>query len=259
MKKLDIRSVDVTQYIHPLREGGSLPAIVKGSDDFMYVLKFHGAGQGKKALIAEFIGGELARAMDLLIPEIVLMSLNDSFSKTEPDEEIQDLLKFSIGLNLGMHFLSEAITFDPLVHKTDALVASKIVLLDSMINNIDRTVKNTNLLYWQNKLWVIDNGASLYFHHDWDNWKNHLNGTFPFVKDHVLLQQATQLPQAIEAIKEKINEDKIKQIVQSIPEEWLQSESESMTADEMCEAYTQFLTARLLKLETLAQNAEDAR
>ena len=162
MTELDIRTVNVMQYLKPLREGGSLPAIVKADDDLLYVLKFRGAGQGKKALVAEFIGGELARAMGLKVPELVFMYLDDSFGRKEPDQEIQDLLNFSVGLNLGLSFLSEAITYDPLVPLGDALTASKIVLLDSMITNIDRTAKNTNLLNWKKELWLIDHGASLY-------------------------------------------------------------------------------------------------
>ena len=130
MNKIDIRTVNVVQYIKPLREGGSMPAIVKADDGFLYVLKFQGAGQGIKALIAELLGGELARAIGLKMPELVFMNLDDAFSKTEPDEEIQDLLKFSVGLNLGLHFLSSAITYDPLVSKIDALTASKVVVLD---------------------------------------------------------------------------------------------------------------------------------
>src|SRR5690606_32477067 len=192
MNKIDIRTVNVVRYLQPLREGGSLPAIVKADDDFLYVLKFRGAGQGKKTLVSEFIGGELARAMGLKVPELVFMNLDESFGKTEPDEEVQDLLKFSVGLNLGLHFLSGAITFDPLISKVDAMTASKVVLLDSLISNIDRTAKNANLLSWNNQLWVIDNGASLYFHHNWSTWKEHLDRTFPFVKDHILLQQATR-------------------------------------------------------------------
>ena len=147
MNTIDIRTVDVVQYLQPLREGGSMPAIVKANDDFLYVLKFRGSGQGKKSLIAEFIGGELARAIGLKVPELVFMNLEDSFRQTEPDEEIQDLLKFSVGLNLGLHFLSGAITFDPLISKADALIASKVVVLDSLISNIDRTAKNANLLF----------------------------------------------------------------------------------------------------------------
>ncbi|MGB3464762.1 MAG: HipA family kinase [Cyclobacteriaceae bacterium] len=191
MTQIDIRTVDVVQYMKPLREGGSLPAIVRADDDFTYVLKFRGAGQGRKALIAELIGGELARAIGLNVPELVFMNLDDSFGKTEPDEEIQDLLKFSVGLNIGLHFLSGAITYDPLVPINDPFVASLVVLLDSMIINIDRTAKNTNLLNWHNDLWLIDHGASLYFHHNWDNWTDYPDKNFPAIKEHVLLAHAS--------------------------------------------------------------------
>jgi len=259
MNKIDIRTVDVTQYVQPLREGGSLPAIVKADDGFLYVLKFRGAGQGKKALIAEFIGGEIARAIGLKVPELVFMNLDDSFSKTEPDEEIQDLLKFSVGLNLGLHFLSSAITFDPLVTEVDALTASKVLLLDSIISNIDRTAKNTNLLHWNNELWVIDNGASFYFHHDWKNWKNHLERTFPLIKDHVLLQTATRLTDAESEIKNNLTQEKISEIISNIPEDWLLSESDEMSSNEMRAAYIEYLNSRLSKIDLLVKEAEDAR
>jgi len=193
MSEIEIRTVDVVQYLQPLREGGSLPAIVQADDEFLYVLKFRGAGQGTKALIAELIGGLLAQKIGLKVPELVFMNLDDSFSKTEPDEEIQDLLKFSVGLNLGLHFLSGAITYDPIVSIADSVAASKVVLLDSMIMNIDRTAKNTNLLNWNKELWLIDHGASLYFHHNWDTWRNYLTRTFPSIKDHVLLERANHL------------------------------------------------------------------
>jgi len=259
MNKIDIRTVDVTQYVHPLREGGSLPAIVKADDGFLYVLKFRGAGQGKKALIAEFIGGEMARAIGLKVPELVFMNLDDSFSKTEPDEEIQDLLKFSVGLNLGLHFLSSAITYDPLVSTTDRLTASKVVLLDSIISNIDRTAKNTNLLQWNKELWVIDNGASFYFHHDWKNWENHLTRTFPLIKDHVLLQKATHLKEAAVEIKDLLNATKITEIISNIPEDWLISESDTMSSDDMRAAYIEFINSRYSKIDLLVKEAEDAR
>lgn len=259
MTKIEIRTVDVVQYIKPLREGGSLPAIVQADDDFLYVLKFRGAGQGKKALIAEFIGGELARAMGLKVPELVFMNLDDSFSKTEPDEEIQDLLKFSVGLNLGLHFLSSAITYDPLVSIADPFSASKVVLLDSMITNIDRTAKNTNLLNWSRELWLIDHGASLYFHHNWDNWKSHLTRTFPSIKDHVLLEKASQLEEAKEAIKNSINKAVIEEIVSNLPDDWLTDETSSMTPDERRFAYIEFLVAKLENIDSLAKEAADAR
>jgi hypothetical protein len=259
MNKMDIRTVNVTQYIQPLREGGSLPAIVKADDGFLYVLKFRGAGQGKKALISEFIGGELARAIGLKVPELVFMNLDDSFSKTEPDEEIQDLLKFSVGLNLGLHFLSSAITYDPLVSEIDSLTASKVVLLDSLISNIDRTAKNTNLLNWNKELWIIDNGASLYFHHNWETWENHLTRTFPLIKEHVLLSKASALKEAASEIKKLIHTDVIKEIIANIPEDWLLSEGDFLNPDEMRAAYISFLNTKLSMIDKLVKEAEDAR
>lgn len=259
MNTIDIRTVDVVQYIQPLREGGSLPAIVKADDEFLYVLKFRGAGQGKKVLISELIGGELARSLGLNVPELVFMNLDDSFSKTEPDEEIQDLLKFSVGLNLGLHFLSEAIMYDPLVSIADSITASKVVLLDSIISNIDRTAKNTNLLNWKNELWLIDHGASFYFHHNWEQWRNHLDRTFPIIKDHVLLERANHLSEAAKEIKKLITSEKINEIISNIPEDWLTHESESLTPDEMRVAYIEFINSRLSKIDVLVKEAEDAR
>ncbi|WP_026777731.1 HipA family kinase [Polaribacter sp. Hel_I_88] len=259
MKKIEIRTVNVTQYLQPLREGGSLPAIVKADDGFLYVLKFRGAGQGKKALIAEFIGGELARALGLKVPELVFINLDDSFSKTEPDEEIQDLLKFSVGLNLGLHYLSSAITYDPLVSKVDAFTASKVVILDSLISNIDRTAKNTNLLNWHDELWIIDNGASFYFHHNWQTWENHLTRTFPLIKDHVLLPKATELQEASSTIKKLITKEVIAEIIDKIPEDWLISEGDFLNPTEIRAAYNTFLNAKLAMLDELVKEAENAR
>lgn len=259
MSKIEVRTVEVTQYLKPLREGGSLPAIVQADDEFLYVLKFRGAGQGKKALIAELIGGLLAKVIGLKVPELVFMNLDDSFSRTEPDEEIQDLLKFSVGLNLGLHFLSGAITYDPLVSVADPLSASKVVLLDSMITNIDRTAKNTNLLNWNKELWLIDHGASLYFHHNWKTWENHLTRTFPNIKDHVLLERADRLLEAAKEIKEVFNEEKIREIVAIIPEEWLEEESNELTPTEMRNAYIEFLSSKLNRIDELAKEALDAR
>ncbi len=259
MQNIELRTVDVVQYITPLREGGSLPAIVKADDDFLYVIKFRGAGQGKKVLVSEFISGELARVLGLNVPELVLMNLDDSFSKTEPDEEIQDLLKFSVGLNLGLHYLSGAITYDPLVSVADAMSASKVVLLDSMVSNIDRTVKNTNLLNWKNELWLIDHGASFYFHHDWDNWKRHLDRSFPAVKDHVLLERASQLKEAALEIQKVVTTEVIHKIISEVPEDWLADPSESMSAHEMRAAYEEFVISRLSKIDILVKEAQDAR
>jgi hypothetical protein len=259
MKTIEIRTVNVVQYINPLREGGSLPAIVKADDGFLYVLKFRGAGQGKKALIAELLGGELARALGLKIPELVFMNLDDSFSKTEPDEEIQDLLKFSVGLNLGLHFLSSAITYDPLVFEVDAITASKVVLLDSLISNIDRTAKNTNLLHWNKELWIIDNGASFYFHHNWDTWENHLTRSFPLIKDHVLLKSASHLKEASQEITDLLSQVIIEDIISKIPEDWLLEEYNPLSPNEIRAAYAAYLNAKLNNIDTLVKEAEDAR
>lgn len=259
MKIPELRTVDVVRYVKPLREGGSLPAIVEASDEFMYVIKFRGAGQGKKALIAELIGGELARAIGLKVPELVFMHLDDSFSKTEPDEEIQDLLRFSVGLNLGLHYLSGAITYDPIVSVADPLTASKVVLLDSLITNVDRTYNNTNLLNWHRELWLIDHGASLYFHHAWDNWQDHSNRNFTAVKNHVLLNRASRLTEAAEEIKQAIAADTVASIVALIPDEWLTEESEDLTPKDKRQVYVEYLSTRISTIDLLTKEAIDAR
>ena len=196
MQQHEIRNVQVTRYLSPLREGGSMPAIAEADDGFLYVLKFKGAGQGIKALIAELIGGEIARIIGLKVPEIVFANLDEAFGRTEPDEEIQDLLKKSTGLNMAMHYLSGAITFDPVVNDVDSLIASKIVWLDSFITNVDRTARNTNMLMWHKELWLIDHGAALFFHHTWHNWEEQSIKPFVQIKDHVLLPQASEIDEA---------------------------------------------------------------
>ncbi len=259
MKCIDIRTVNVVEYITPLREGGSLPAIVLADDGFEYVLKFRGAGQGTKALVAELIGGELARAIGLKVPEIVFMELNDSFHKSEGDEEIQDLLKFSVGLNLGLHYLSGAITYDPLVSEAAAMEASLVVLLDSLIINIDRTAKNTNLLNWHKELWLIDHGASLYFHHNWATWESAPTKTFPMIREHVLLERATLLPEAAEQIKEAVTAALIRDIVSHIPDDFLFEQGLDMTPTDKRQAYISYLTTRIEMIDTLTKEAQDAR
>src|ERR1700749_1076785 len=190
---LSLRAVQVTRYVTPLREGGSLPAIAEADDGFLYVLKFRGAGQGVKALIAELIGCEIARKLGFKVPEVVFAELDEAFGRTEPDEEIQDLLKASVGLNLALHYLQGAITFDASVTKVDARLASQIVWLGCFLTNVDRTARNTNMLVWHKELWLIDHGAALYFHHSWHNWEEQAKRPFVQVKDHVLLQHATEL------------------------------------------------------------------
>jgi hypothetical protein len=240
------------RYITPLREGGSLPAIVEGDDGFHYVLKFRGAGQGAKALNAELIGGELARAAGLKIPEIVFAELDPQYGKSEPDQEIQDLLKASEGLNLGLHFLSGSITYDPAVFPIDPLLASKIVWLDAFLMNVDRTARNTNMLVWHNELWLIDHGASLYFHHTWDNWKEQSEKPFTQIKDHVLIPFANRMEEADEFMRSKINETLIQEIVALIPAMWLNQ-------DEDPTVYSEFLLNRWRNASTFVTEINNAR
>jgi len=255
----ELRSVNVTSYITPLREGGSLPAIAEADDGFMYVLKFRGAGQGVKSLIAEVIGGEIARALDLKVPELVFANLNEAFGRTEPDEEIQDLLKASVGLNLALHFLSGSITFDPVVTTVDAKLASQIVWLDCLITNVDRTVRNTNMLMWHKELWLIDHGASLYFHHSWQNLSEQPKKPFPQVKDHVLLGEASKLDEVDAEFKRILTPERIRAIVNLIPDEWLLDEEANGTPEEKREVYIKFLETRVALSENFVKEAKHAR
>lgn len=213
----DLRTVNVMRYITPLREGGSLPALAEADDDFKYVLKFRGAGHGVKALIAELVGGQIAKALKLQLPELVFANLDEAFGRTEADEEIQDLLQGSQGLNLALHFLSGAITFDPVVTTVDAKLASQIVWLDAYITNVDRTFKNTNMLIWHKELWLIDHGACLYFHHSWNNWEQHAKSPFALIKDHVLLPQASLLKEVDAEFKAILTPEILEEIVNTIP------------------------------------------
>lgn len=253
-----IRTVSVTRYVTPLREGGSLPAIVEADDGFMYVLKFKGAGQGVKALIAELVGGEIARKLGFRVPEIVFANVDPAFGRTEPDEEIQDLLKFSEGLNLALHYLSGAISFDPTVTKIDSRLASQIVWLDCFLTNVDRTARNTNMLMWHKELWLIDHGASLYFHHSWTNWEEQSLRPFAQIKDHVLLPWANELADVDKEFHELLNAQIIASILASIPDDWLSTEA-APNAGENRSVYQQFLDNRLAHSEIFVKEAQHAR
>lgn len=255
----EIRTINVTRYVTPLREGGSLPAIAEGDDGFLYALKFRGAGQGPKALVAELVGGEIARAVGLKVPEIVFANLDEAFGRTEPDEEIQDLLKASQGTNIALHYLSGAITFDPAVTKVDALLASKIVWLDAFLMNMDRTARNTNMLIWYNELWLIDHGASLYFHHNWPGWQAQIKSAFPLIKDHVLLKDATHLKEADEEMRNILDTGLIDSIVDVLPGDWLQYEEANGGPREVKQVYKEFLNTRLQNADIFLKQAVDAR
>lgn len=252
---IEIRTVNVTRYISPLREGGSLPALVEADDDFKYVLKFRGAGHGVKALIAELLGGEIARTLGLRVPEVVFAHLDPAFGRKEGDEEIQDLLKASRGLNLALHFLSGAITFDPAAISVDSRFASAVVWLDAFITNIDRTVRNTNMLLWHQEVWLIDQGASLYFHYRWNQWEKHASGTFPLIKDHVLLPEASELKEVDLEFREILSSAKLREIVELIPDDWLHWADSELDPTAIRAVYFEFLSRRLAHSEIFVNQA----
>src|SRR5215211_1771799 len=209
----------------PLREGGSLPAIVEADDGRMYVLKFRGAGQGRKALIAELVIGEIGRALGLPVPEIVLVELDPAFGRNEPHEEIQDLLRASVGLNLALAYIPSALAFEPLLAPPSALaLASAIAWFDAYTTNVDRTARNTNILLRDQQLWLIDHGAALYVHHTWANYIERSRSPFPQVKDHVLLRYADALPEADLVLRPLLTPELIDSIIALIPASWLDDE-----------------------------------
>lgn len=256
---MELRTVNVTRYITPLREGGSLPALAEADDGFKYVVKFRGAGHGTKALISELIGGQIAQLLGFSIPELVFVNLDEAFGRSEGDEEIQDLLQNSKGLNLGLHFLSGAFTFDPVVTHVDPKLASQIVWMDAFLTNVDRTVRNTNMLIWHKELWLIDHGATLYFHHSWVNWEKYAVSPFSQIKDHVLLPYASRLDEVDVEFKKILTSEKIVEIVDLIPDEWLEWGNEGETAGDIKKIYLQFLIERISNSQIFVKEAQNAR
>jgi hypothetical protein len=245
-----LRTVTATRYVTPLREGGSLPAIVEADDLGTYVLKFRGAGQGRKALVAELVAGEIGRRLGLLVPEVVLAYLAPELGRSEPDPEIQDLLKASSGLNLALDYLPGSLGFDPLVEPPGSDLASRIVWFDALVTNVDRTPRNTNLLVWHRRLWLIDHGASLYFHHNWPARDGSaLEGAgrrpFPAARDHVLLPFADSIAEADAALTPLLAPEVLRDIVDMIPPEWLADEPGFADTEEVRAAYVTYLSARL--------------
>jgi hypothetical protein len=257
--QMNLRKINVVRYVTPLREGGSLPAIVEADDDGMYVLKFRGAGQGPKALVAEWIAGEIGRALGLPVPEIVLMVLDPELSRTEPDPEIQSLIKASAGLNLALDYLPGAITFDPVAEKPDAELAARIVWFDAFVTNIDRTARNTNLLVWHRQLHLIDHGAALYFHHSWNNYLERSGDPFTAVKDHVLLQFAGDVRAADAALAPRVTEALIRDIVSAVPDDWLDADDRFASIAEMRAAYVEYLLRRIEQSHAFVEEAVRAR
>jgi hypothetical protein len=247
-----LRTIEATRYVMPFREGGSLPGLVEASDDGLYVVKFRGAGQGPKALVAEVIAGQLARALGFNVPELTLVELDPALGRAEPDPEIQDLLTASEGLNLGVDFLPGSLGFNP---AADAVVepelAADIVWLDALVTNVDRTAKNTNLLVWHGRLWLIDHGAALYFHHASDRADGHERTPFPAIAEHVLLPVAGSIVAADERLAARVTDDLLERIAADVPAAWLEGEDRGV--------YVDYLRRRLQSPRAFVAEAERAR
>ena len=257
-----MRTVRVTRYVTPLREGGSLPAVVEADDDGLYVLKFRGAGQGLRALVAELLTGEIARTLGLPVPEIVLAELNPDLGRTEPDPEISALIRASGGLNLGLDYLPGSIAFDPTVESVDPTLAARILWLDAYVSNVDRTVRNTNLLLWHRRLWLIDHGASLYFHHvpGWEQTPERARDPFPLIKDQVLLRRASTLDAVDAALADRLGPDVLRRLVDLVPAEWLgDGTGRGEEAERLRTAYHRYLVDRLAEPRRFVEEAERAR
>lgn len=255
-----LRTVQATRYVLPLREGGSLPAIVEADDLGLYVVKFRGAGQGVLALIAEIIAGEIGRALGLRVPEIVFAELDASLGRNEPDYEIRQLLKASVGLNLALDYLPGSVMFDPAAQ--DAAThdeASLVVWFDAFTQNVDRTAKNANLLLWHHKLYLIDHGAALFFHHDWAAMPTKIESPFAAIKQHVLLPWATEIPQAAALARAKLTPDVLAAIVAEVPDAWLESIPGDLSAAERRTGYLDFFKRRLAAAHIFEQEAIHAR
>jgi hypothetical protein len=254
-----IRTIAAKRYITPLREGGSLPAVVEADAPQRYVRKFSGAGQGRKALIAELVAGEIGRALGLPIPEIVFVELDPALGRSEPDPEIQDLIAASAGLNLALAYLPGALAFDPLLASPAAItLASAIVWFAAYTTNVDRTARNTNMLLLNKQLWLIDHGASLYVHHTWGDYLARSRGSFPQVRDHVLLRFAGDIAAADDELGRKLSREVIGEIIDLIPESWLENEPGFASSDEHRAAYIAYLLSRLAAPRAFVEEAIDA-
>jgi hypothetical protein len=249
---VELRSIAATRYVTPLREGGSLPGLVEADDDGLYVLKFRGAGQGPKALVAEVVAGELARALGLTVPELAVVELDPAIGRAEPDAEIQDLLLASAGTNLGVDFLPGALAFNPPAGpQPDPQLAADIVWFDALVTNVDRTPKNTNLLLWHGRLWLIDHGAALYFHHAGADADEHARRPFAPIEEHVLLPFAGSIAEADERLSPHVTRALLEEIAAAVPRAWLDGDDGGI--------YVEYLCRRLESPRVFVEEAERAR
>lgn len=253
---MSLRTVAATRYVTPLREGGSVPAIIEADDFGTYVLKFRAAAQGAKALVAELIAGEIARALGLPVPEIVLVEVDDALGRAEPDPELQAPLRASVGINLALDFLPGSLAFDPALVTPTPRLASEIVWFDALVANVDRTARNTNILVWHRQLQLIDHGAAIYFHHDWAEFLARSENRFPLIRDHVLLPFAAELEVADAALAPRLGAERLRQIVADVPDSWLGSDGEPAAARA---AYVEHFVRRLASPRAFVEEAAHAR
>lgn len=238
-----LRRVEATRYVTPLREGGSLPGLVEADDLGTYVVKFSGAGQGTKALVAEVVAGGIGRALGLRVPELVVVDLDPVVARSEPDWEVQELLARSGGPNLGLDFLPGALGFDPLAHTVDAAEASRVLWFDAFVENVDRSWRNPNLLRWHRDLWCIDHGATLYFHHAWARAAAVVGRPYD-TTDHVLRPAATRTGEADAALTPRVTRELLADVVAAVPDDWLDDPAFD-GPDALRAAYVEHLSARL--------------
>lgn len=258
-----MRRVTATRYVTPLREGGSLPGLLEADDDGLYVVKFRGAGQGPRALVAEWLAGELGRAIGLAVPDLVAVDVDSGLGDAEPDEEVHDLLAASDGLNLGMDFLPAALTFNPAAttarETIDPDFAADVVWLDAFVMNPDRTANNPNLLLWHGRPWLIDHGAALYIHHTWRDPDTHASGSFERIRDHVLLPYAGSIAEADARLAGRIDGALVTALVAAIPDAWLPADPVAGDADGQRAAYVRYLTRRLEARRSFVEEADRGR
>jgi hypothetical protein len=257
---MSLRTVVATRYVTPLREGGSLPAIVEADDDGMYVVKFRGAAQGPRALLAELIAGEIARTLGLPVPEIVLAGVESELGRGEPHQEIQELVERSAGLNLGLDYLPGSITFDPVTRPApDPVLSARVVWFDALVTNVDRTFRNTNLLRWHRNLWLIDHGAAMYFHHTWHDPATQALSPFTRIQDHVLLPFAGPIAEADQYLRPLLDQPKLERILAMVPDSWLGDEARFADTDAHRAAYVEYFVRRLAAADRFTEEAERAR
>jgi hypothetical protein len=249
------RTVTATRYVTPLREGGSLPGLVEADDDGLYVLKFRGAGQGPRALVAELVAGEIGRALGLAVPEIVLIDVDPELGRAEPDPEIQELIASSAGRNLGLDFLPGALAFVPGAVAPGPEVAADVVWFDALLTNVDRTPRNPNLLWWHGRLWLIDHGAALYLQHGADDLAALAHRPFPAIREHVLLPYASSIAEADTRLAPRVTPAVVEAAVAAIPADWLGAGAE----DGGRRAYVEYLLRRLEGPRAFAEEADGAR